>query len=116
MLEFLPKEVRDGIAAARAREQRRRSRLHARVGDAVFPILRLWDEGFALDSSLAPPLRGMVDVYDGSRHILRCLVITSTAENGELVCDFKRATNVSDRAPLDYWLDRARPAGLVTKG
>lgn len=116
MLEFLPQEVRDGIAAARKREQRRKSRLHARVGDAVFPILRFWDEGFALDPDRSPPLRGMVDIYDGSRHILRCLIITSAAENGELVCDFKRSATVSDSAPLDYWLEQAKPTGLITGG
>jgi hypothetical protein len=116
MLEFLPQEVREGIEAARKRDQRRKSRLHARVGDAVFPILRFWDEGFALDPAMSPPLRGMVDIYDGSRHILRCLVITSTAENGELICDFKRSTVVSDRAPLDYWLERVLPSGLIAKG
>ncbi len=115
MLEFLPQEVRDAIAAARRRDLRRRSRLHARVGEAVFPILRFWDEGFALDAALSPPLRGVVDIYDGGRHILRCLVVTSTAENGELVCDFKRSTAVTGRAPLDYGLDRAAPAGLIAK-
>jgi hypothetical protein len=115
MLEFLPKEVRDGIEAARKRDQRRRSKLHARVGDAVFPILRFWDEGFALDASLSQPLRGLVDIYDGGRHIFQCLVIASTAENGELVCDFKRSTAVSDRPPLDYWLDAVIPTGLIAK-
>lgn len=115
MLEFLPKEVRDGIEAARKRDQRRKSRLHLRVGEAVFPILRIWDEGFALDAALSQPLRGLVDVYDGSRHVCQCLVVAATAENGELVCDFKRATAVSDRAALDYWQEQLAPAGFIAK-
>ena len=36
-------------------------------------------------------------------------------ENGELVCDFKRATAVSDRAPLDFWRDENAPVGYLPK-
>ncbi|MDQ2066444.1 hypothetical protein Q9295_08670 [Xinfangfangia sp. CPCC 101601] len=116
MLEFLPIEVREGLDAARKREQRKRSRLHVQLGDAVFPVLRLWQNGFALDGGLAPgKLRGLVDVYDGPRHVLQCLIIASTAENGELICDFKRATPVSSTAPVDFWRGESPPAGYLTK-
>ena len=45
-------------------------------------------------SSLTPSLRGLVDVYDGARHIFQCLIVASTVENGEIVCEFKRSTAV----------------------
>jgi hypothetical protein len=115
MLEFLPKDVREGLDAARLRDQRKRSRLRVQVGEAVFPVLRFWDEGFALDASLTPNLRGLVDVYDGARHIFQCLIIASAQENGELVCDFKRSTMVADRAPLDFWRDENAPVALLPK-
>lgn len=115
MLEFLPKEVRDGLDLARKRETRRKSRLRVQVGEAVFPVLRLWDEGFALDASMTPHLRGLVDVYDGARHLCQCLIVASSVENGELVCDFKRSTMVSDRAPLDFWRDENAPVALLPK-
>jgi hypothetical protein len=115
MLEFLPKEVRDGLEAARMRDRKRRSRLRVQVGAAVFPVLRFWDEGFALDASMTPHLRGLVDVYDGARHIFQCLIIASSVENGELVCDFKRSTMVSDRAPLDFWRDENAPVAYLPK-
>ncbi|MFM2388842.1 MAG: hypothetical protein RLZZ437_397 [Pseudomonadota bacterium] len=115
MLEFLPKDVREGLDAARLRDQKKRSRLRVQVGGAVFPVLRFWDEGFALDASLAPNLRGLVDVYDGARHIFQCLIIASSQENGELVCDFKRSTMVADRAPLDFWRDENAPVALLPK-
>ena len=35
MLEFLPKEVREGLEAARKRDLKRKSRLRVQVGDAV---------------------------------------------------------------------------------
>jgi hypothetical protein len=116
MLEFLPKEVREGLEAARKRDMKRKSRLRVQVGEAVFPVLRFWHDGFALDAGLSPGrLRGLVDVYDGSRHVFQCLIVASSLENGELVCDFKRATAVTDRAPLDYWRDEAAPVGLLPR-
>ena len=115
MLEFLPKEVRDGLEAARKRDFKRKSRLRVQVGAAVFPVLRFWDEGFALDASMTPNLRGLVDVYDGARHIFQCLIVASSVENGELVCDFKRSTMVSDRAPLDFWRDENAPVAFLPK-
>jgi hypothetical protein len=115
MLEFLPQDIRDGLDAARKRESKRKSRLRVQVGEAVFPILRFWHDGFALDADLAPHLRGLVDVYDGSRHVFQCLIVASTVENGEIICDFKRSTAVTDRAALDFWQDENAPAGLLPK-
>lgn len=113
MLEFLPDYLREGFENARKRQARRRSRLHVQVGDAVFPIQRLWADGFALDGALAPRLRGLVDVYDGPRHLLRCLIVASTADGGEILCEFKQAEAALDRAPLDFWRGEEGPAGYL---
>jgi hypothetical protein len=116
MLEFLPKEVREGLEAARKRDQKRRSRLRVEVGDAIYPVLRFWQDGFALDADLSPgKLRGLVDVYDGPRHVFQCLIVASSIENGELVCDFKRATAVTGRAPLDFWRREDAPVAYLPK-
>lgn len=115
MLEFLPQEIRDGLDAARKRDWKRRSRLRVQLGEAVFPIIRMWDNGLALDAERTPHLRGLVDVYDGANHIFQCLIVASTAENGELICDFKRSTPVADRAALDFVEDTHKPAGYLPK-
>lgn len=115
MLEFLPKDVREGLEAAQKRDRMRKSRLRVQVGEAVFPVLRFWHDGFALDASLSPNLRGLVDVYDGGRHIFQCLIVASTAENGELICEFKRSTPVTETAPLDFWRDENAPVGYLPK-
>ncbi len=116
MLEFLPKEIRDGLEAARKKDLKRKSRLRVQVGDAVYPVLRFWQDGFALDADFSPgKLRGLVDVYDGSRHIFQCLIMASGIDNGELICDFKRATAVTERAPLDFWRDENAPVALLSK-
>lgn len=115
MLEFLPKDVVEGLALARTRETARKSRLRVQVGDAVFPLLRFWHDGFAIDASLAPKLRGLVDVYDGGRHIFQCLIVASSEEYGQLVYEFKRNTAVRDAAPLDYWRDDSGPIAYLPR-
>ena len=115
MLEFLPKDIREGLEAARLRDRKRKSRLRVQVGGAVFPVLRCWEDGFALDAGMAPHLRGLVDLYEGDRHIFQCLIIASTVDAGELICDFKRSTMVLDRPALDYWRDENTPVALIPK-
>ena len=115
MPEFLPKDVREGLEAARLRDRKRKARLRVQVGGAVFPVLRFWEDGFALDAGMAPHLRGLVDLYEGDRHIFQCLIVASTLEAGELICDFKRSTMVLDRPALDYWRGENAPVALIPK-
>ena len=116
MLEFLPKDVRDGLDAARKRDRCRQARLRVQVGGAVFPVRRLSDTEMELDASLTPHLRGLVDLFDGARHIAQCLIVASTQDNGVLICEFKRVTNVTEGPALDYWRDENAPVGFLTKG
>ena len=113
MSDFLPKEVREGLEAARKRDLRVKSRLKVRVGDQTFTILRYWDTGFALDRDDAPHLRGLVDLYDGARHLSQCLIVASEEGPGEMVYEFKRETAVADCPPLDYSRDEAAPVALI---
>ena len=115
MLEFLPKDVRDGLEAARKRDSKRQARLRVQVGEAVFPVLRLSEDQMQLDASLTPHLRGLVDLFDGARHIAQCLIVATTQENGVLICEFKRSTNVTEGPALDYWRDENAPIALLPK-
>lgn len=114
MSEFLPKEVREGLEMARKRDLRKRSRLRVHVGDDVFPVLRFWEGGFALDAETAPKLRGLLDLYDGGRHLYQCLIIASDEEQGEMVYEFKRNTAAVDKAPLDFYRDENAPIALLS--
>ncbi|WP_395003833.1 hypothetical protein [Cypionkella sp.] len=115
MLEFLPKEVRDGLDAARKKDFARKSRLRVQLGEAVFPITGMWHDGFSLDASLTPNLRGLVDIYDGARHIFQCLIVASKAENGDLICEFKRSTAVQSSPALDYYREENTPVAYLPK-
>lgn len=113
MSEFLPKEVREGLELARKRDLKRKSRMRVHVGDEIFPILKSWDNGFALDLDNAPHIRGLVDLYDGARHLYQCLIIASQEELGEMHYEFKRNTAAIDKAPLDFYRDENAPIALL---
>lgn len=116
MLEYLPPELQEGFDAARKRAARRQSKMRLQLGEAVFPVLRFWQDGFSLDADLSPArMRGLVDLFDGPRHVFQCLIVASEVEAGEVICSFKRMSRVSDRAALDYWRDENAPTGYLPR-
>lgn len=102
MLEYLPVEIREGLRAAQLRQGGRSRRLSLHQGDQVFSIRRMWAGGVSLAAEDVTRLRGLVEIYEGPRHILTCLIQATEFEGEELICTFKRASKVADRAALDY--------------
>lgn len=115
MTTFLYRELRDGLAAARKLAQKRKSRLRIDVDGKTYPVLRVWNGGFAMDLDDAPHLRGLVDLYDGGRHLSHCLIVASEAREDEMWFDFKRSTLVADHAALDFARDEAAPVALIAR-
>lgn len=113
MTTFLPKELREDLNAARIAGLKKASRLRVMAGDDVYPVLRLWRSGFAVEETRVPALRGLVDLYDGARHLYQCLIVASEAEAGEMRYEFKRSTAATDRAALDYSRDADAPVALL---
>ncbi|WP_045391900.1 hypothetical protein [Falsirhodobacter sp. alg1] len=114
MLEFLTDDLRDGLRAASQRKRRRASRMHVVLDDAAFPVLRLWETGMAVEASRLTHLRGLVDIYDGPHHVGRCLIVASSLEDGELLCEFKTFQTVGDRAPVDFERSGPEISGYLT--
>ncbi|MFN3644342.1 MAG: hypothetical protein ACK4TB_15620 [Gemmobacter sp.] len=110
MLEYLPPEIRDAMGRPNRRDRLRGRKLRLHLGDAVFPILRMWDDGFAIDAARLPRLRGAVEIREGRRRVWTCLIVAAEVEGGELRCSFKRLSPAQDSAPADYW--RGEPGGL----
>lgn len=113
MTEYLPKELRDGLKAANQLARAKKSRLRVRAGDELIPVIRFWDKGFAVETEAAPRLRGLVDIYDGTRHLFQCLIVAADEDDGEMCYDFKRATPATDHVPLDFERPDDAPAGLI---
>ena len=113
MSEFLPESVRQELELARKQKLRKKSRMRVSVGGQQFTILRYWDEGFALDADDAPHLRGLVDVFDGARHLSQCLIVASEEEAGEMVYEFKRATQHAEVPTKDYEISEDATVALI---
>ena len=112
-MTYLPENVRAGLDAARAKEAKRKTRLRVEAGQSYYPVLRLWDDGFAVDLEDAPKLRGLVDIHDGPRHLYQALIVASSDEAGERRFEFKRNTAAADAAPLDFARERPAPIALL---
>ena len=113
MTTFLPKEVAEGLEAARKQALRKNSRLRVQAGTDIFTVRKYWDSGFSVDLQDAPQLRGLVDLYDGRRHLYQCLIVASEEEGGEMRYEFKRNTRAVDSAPLDFERDMNKPVALI---
>ncbi|MGB0798750.1 MAG: hypothetical protein ACPGRD_05480 [Planktomarina sp.] len=113
MTTFLPKEVTEGLEAARKQALRKKSRLRVQAGGQVFTVLKFWDDGFSVDLDDAPQLRGLVDLYDGANHLYQCLIVASEEEGSEMRYEFKRNTMAVDKAPLDFEKSKDAPIALI---
>ena len=115
MTTFFSAEVQAGIDAARKKAMKQRHRLRVEADGQSVRVVRFLEHGFTLDAETAPKLRGLVDLYDGSKHLYQCLVVATDEEDGEMHYEFKRSTSVVDQAPLDYFRADPVPAGLLER-
>ncbi len=113
MTTYVPKAVQDALDEARLQNLRRSSRLRVCSEDASFPVLRLWETGFSVEEEITPQLRGLVDLFEGTRYLSQCLIVASEAEAGEMRYEFKRATPAADKAPLDFYRAPEAPVALI---
>lgn len=113
MSMYLPQDVRDGLELARKKSLRKASRLRVLIGDEHVPILRFGDTEFAVDMTNAPSLRGLVDIYDGARHLYQALILASHEDGDQMVYEFKRMTATADKAALDYERADDAPVALI---
>ena len=111
---MLPKEVLAGLDAARKKDMKRKNRLRVKTDGEIYPILAFRDDGFSMELENAPHLRGLVDVYDGAKHLYQCLVVASAEEDGEMIYEFKWATPPAKAPAADFVRDENAPIALVT--
>ena len=112
MTTFLSREVRAGLEAAKKRALGRKSRLRVHAGDAIYPLLEFKETSFAVSRD-TPAMRGLVDIYDGSRHLYQALVVAIQDEGDTRVFEFKRNTIAADGPAVDFIRDPDEPAGLL---
>lgn len=115
MTTYLPKEVQAGLEAARKKSLKKSSKMRVEVDGQSFRVLKFREDGFSLDIEDAPHLRGFVDIYDGGHHLSQCLIVASEEEGDMRHYEFKRATAVCDKAPVDFYLGENAPVALIER-
>lgn len=113
MSTFLSQEVKAGLEAAQKQSLRKGSRLRVHTRDEIYPLLDFGTSTFSVDADVAPQLRGLVDIYDGGRHLYQALIVASKDEAGLRVFEFKRNTMAADGPALDFYEESDRPVGLI---
>ena len=103
MSTFLSKDVLAGIEAAQKTSSKKKNCLRVEFNKNYFPVMRLTKNGFSVEAEMAPMIRGLVDLYDGDRHLKQCLIVASKEENGLVHFDFKRKTATQTSAPKDFY-------------
>ena len=103
MSTFLSKDVLAGIEAAQKTGLKKKNRLRVEFNKNHYPVMRLTQNGFCVEAEMAPMIRGLVDLYDGDKHLKQCLIVASKEENGVVHFDFKRKTVTQTSAPKDFY-------------
>ena len=115
MTGYLPQAVKDELAAAHRNQRRRRARRVVHVGDEAFPILEFSEDGFTVDLEDAPNLRGLIDIFEGPRHLYQALIVASAEDGDVMRYEFKRNTAAASTAAVDFEQDANRPIGLLPR-
>jgi len=113
--EYLPKDIREQLRAALSKTRRARATRTVHVGDEAFAILEMGEDGFAVDFDATPRLRGLIDIYEGPRHLYQALIVAAARHGDTMHYDFKRNTAATLTPPVDFELSETRPAGLLTR-
>lgn len=115
MTGILPREVQEGLDAARRLARRRASRLRAECDGHSVPVIALRDGGFVVDRGSALGLRGLVDLYDGAEHMYQCLIVASEEDGDDIRFDYKRGNSITSAPPADYAPDPDRPRAYLPR-
>ncbi len=108
----LPDEIARALVrkADRARAARR---LRVETGDAWYPVRRHWRGGFALSRAHGNRLRGYVDLYEGPRHVMRCLILAARDAGEEIEFEVQEVNPVAAGPAADHVRAVPQPAGLL---
>ena len=112
-MDTLPESIATELRAAQKKAARRKNRLRVEANGLSLPVVRMLPEGFVVDQGAEKRLRGLVDLYDGSRLVSQCLIVAASQDGDLMRYDFKRNTTVTDRPAPDFVRDENAPVALL---
>lgn len=115
MTDYLSPDIAAALKAAHKAGKRQSKRLRVQIGERQYPVLKLWDKGFELESAPDSKLRGFVDIFDGTIHLMHGLVVAHQDQGEAVQYEFKRVSPAQDKPPLDYAREAEAPVALIGK-
>ena len=70
-----------------------------------FPITYFDKKFLEIETSLAPRLRGLVDIYRSNKYYAQCLIVVSSSNGFRTRYEYKRYTEKPINPPKDYIKD-----------
>ena len=70
-----------------------------------FPITYFDKKVLEIETTLAPNLRGLVDIYRAGKYYAQCLIVVSSSNGFRTRYEYKRYTEKSANPPNDYIKD-----------
>ena len=113
MKTYLSKEIQWSLNQARAQHKRKRVRYRVQFDGSIYPAKFFGIQVFPLGTEVAPHMRGLVYLFEGSNHFSRCLIIAAAEQDGEVKFEFKRSTPPADKAALDFARRPSAPVALL---
>jgi len=107
MSTFLSKDVLASLKAAQTTALKKKNRFHVEFNKVRYPVLLLKQGGFCVEADMAPEIRGLVDLYDGDKHLQQGLIVATRVENGDVHFEFKRRTATTTVAPKDFYQEKS---------
>jgi len=74
-----------------------------------FPITYFDKKVLEVETSLAPRLRGLVDIYRANKYYAQCLIVVSNSNGFRTRYEYKRYTEKSTYPAKDYINDQTSP-------
>jgi hypothetical protein len=71
-------------------------------GPRAYPIVSCSRDSCLIESPDGSMPRGLVDIFDGQRHVAHCLIVLAAPEWPYLRCFFKRRTLSRVSPPADF--------------
>jgi len=98
-----------------AEKKQKKNRLRVRAGEREFKLRELSENGFVVEDASGKHLRGLVDLYDGSKHLAQCLIVCARATASGMAYEFKRRTRIARNHAPDYVVSENAPVALLTR-
>lgn len=112
----LPEGLREAAPQHRSDEKTpKKQRLRVKSAGREIDVVEAWADGFSIRNSGPQPGRGIVDLFDGARHIRHGLIYQTGTVGDRRIYAFKTARDPRMVQPADFARAADGPVALIPR-